>query len=205
MKSEHLQNHHPAPALYVDADLIAAPDLIEYFARRGVELAAVSLRTVADAVVYDVMATDGARLLVDAWSGEILTPIGHDVAARIAQLDRAVDGEAQSVDLMEEPDSEYRGETPVWRVSYDDEDQARIYVSPVTGEIVGRTNSTWRIRDFVWMLHIMDYDTRLDYNNNILRVVAVFGSLFALTGIAVLATTVRRRRRPVSEPGKTWP
>ena len=99
-------------------------------------------------------------------------------------MDRVSGGPAAATELLHEPDTEYRGATPVWRVSYDDEDSARVYISPITGEVIGTTNSMWRLHDFVWMLHIMDYDERRDYNNWILRAVAIMGGLFALTGVA---------------------
>ena len=44
-----------------------------------------------------------------------------------------------------------------------------VYHKP-TGELVTRRHELWRVFDFVWMLHIMDYDTREDVNNPLLRV-----------------------------------
>ena len=75
VKSEHLKNPTHRPALLADWELIPLPALIVDFGDRGVSVAAASLQTIADDVVYDVTATDGARLLVHARTGEILTPI----------------------------------------------------------------------------------------------------------------------------------
>ena len=205
VKSEHLKNPTHRPALLADWELIPLPALIVDFGDRGVSVAAASLQTIADDVVYDVTATDGARLLVHARTGEILTPIDAAVAERIANMDRVSGGPAAATELLHEPDTEYRGATPVWRVSYDDEDSARVYISPITGEVIGRTNSMWRLHDFVWMLHIMDYDERRDYNNWILRAVAIMGGLFALTGVGVLSSTIRRRRLAMSSGSGVGP
>ena len=48
--------------------------------------------------------------------------------------------------------------------------------------------------DFVWMLHIMDYDERSDANNALLRIASATGLLFAVTGVWLLFYSFRRRR-----------
>ena len=195
VRSEHLRRRTPLPELSAQDEFLPARALIAHFAERGVQLSLVTLRTVADHLAYEVTATDGAKLLLDARSGEFLSPIDGSMAERIAAADRASSEAPTAVELLQQTDSEYRGDTPVWRLTYQDTHAARIYVSPVTGEVVGRTNRLWRLHDLMWMLHIMDYDERSDYNNPLLRVVAGLGVLLAFTGVGVLLTTPAGRRR----------
>ena len=96
-------------------------------------------------------------------------------------------------------------EPPVWRIEFSDALDTRIYVSAETGAIEARRNEVWRLYDFFWMLHIMDYKEREDFNNLPLKIFAVTGTLFALTGIYLVAMRLvrgqygRRRRVASSE------
>ena len=109
----------------------------------------------------------------------------------VYRLDTA-DG-AAVVELTETPHYEIRGrELPLWRVDTHDDLGTRIYVSPSTGEVVARRNNLWRVFDFVWMLHIMDYDERDDFNHPLLLITAGTALLFVFTGLWMLVLTFRR-------------
>jgi hypothetical protein len=47
--------------------------------------------------------------------------------------------------------------------------------------------------DFLWMLHIMDYEQRSNVNNTLLRVASTVGLLFMLSGVWLLFYSFRRR------------
>ena len=84
---------------------------------------------------------------------------------------------------------------PLWAVHYEEAGDTTLYFSPYTGDIVARRHNLWRIFDFVWMLHIMDYDTRDDVNNALLRIASMTGVLFALSGAWLLLYSFTRRKR----------
>ena len=92
-----------------------------------------------------------------------------------------------------------RHEGRVWRVDFDDEDETSIYVSGQDGAVLERRNSTWRLFDIFWMLHIMDYDERADAHNPLLITAQVTGLVFTLMGIWLLFYSFNRRRK--SRPG----
>ena len=99
-----------------------------------------------------------------------------------------------AVAAVEKAEGEIRGATlPLWRVDLDDRWQSSVYVDPVTGRIVAARNTLWRIYDFFWMLHIMDYDTRDDFNNNLLRSASGVGWFIGLSGLWMLFYSFRRR------------
>ena len=64
----------------------------------------------------------------------------------------------------------------MWRVDFDDSRHTTIYVSPQTGKVVGRRNTIWRVYDFFWMLHIMDYSARDNFNNPLVVTAAIVAS-----------------------------
>ena len=68
------------------------------------------------------------------------------------------------------------------------------------GELLARRTDRWRIFDFLWMLHIMDFDTRDDFNHPLLQLAAVLGLIIALSGVVFWAMTTRLFRRASSSP-----
>lgn len=151
------------------------------------------LRTFEGGPVYEVTGVNGVAIF-DAGTGEKLSPISEDTARRIAKNDYSGVAEIVKVALMAETPYEYRLEKPVWRVDFGDRFHTRIYVSPSTGEVSSRRNDIWRIFDFLWMLHIMDYDERDDINNWFLRIASAAGLMFAISGLIIVVLRFKHGR-----------
>lgn len=153
----------------------------------------IRIKTWIDRPVY-LVTGDAARALYDADTGARLSPISETQARRVAELDFAGEGDVARAKLMDNPPGEFRGKTPVWRIDFDDANETRIYVSPETGEVAARRNRFWRFYDFFWMLHIMDYEERENFNNPLIRTFATTGFLFALSGLWLVVTRVQNGR-----------
>jgi uncharacterized iron-regulated membrane protein len=96
------------------------------------------------------------------------------------------------------PGSEIRGrQLPVWKVAYSEPEALALYFDPWTGDLLARLTTRWRIFDFLWMLHIMDFENRDDFNSALLQGAALLGLLVALSGVIFWAMTSRvfRSRR----------
>lgn len=143
--------------------------------------------------VYIVEGASGVRMF-DADTGEMLSPIGETDARRVAEADFAGEGEIENISILTEAPQEYRRKTPVWRAQFSDKDQTRLYISTETGEVVARRNRVWRFYDFFWMLHIMDYRERENFNNPLIRTFALTGLLFALSGLSLVIFRLRSGR-----------
>ena len=135
--------------------------------------------------VYEVRGADGP-VLFDASNGERLSPISEEVARAVAEQDFIGEGALQNIALISDPPPEYRGPRPVWRADFDDRLRTRLYISPDTGAVTARRNDVWRVYDFFWMLHIMDYGARENFNNPLLRAASAAGFVFALSGLLML-------------------
>ncbi len=136
--------------------------------------------------------------LLDALSGERLSPIDQDTACEIALADFTGKADIQSVDLINATSahSEYRGkELPAWRVVLDHPTGTVIYVSAHRGTVTSRRNNRWRIFDFLWMLHTMDYQGRDNFNHWVLKVASLFGIVTVLSGFGLWFKTSRMFQR----------
>ncbi len=124
--------------------------------------------------------------LVDALSGQ---PVSVDAlrALAIAMRDYVGPGQPGQPVRMSEPDLEAREHTgPVWKVPFADDQATTLYLSAQDGRILERRNDAWRLFDVVWMLHIMDYTGRQNFNNPLVITMAVGGVWMALTGLWLL-------------------
>jgi len=146
--------------------------------------------------VYEIRQGEKSSL-VHAQTGETISPLKRD--AIVALATEIYQGNAQIRDISlitEVPKEVARRPMPMWAVSYDEWAETTLYFSPNTGELLARRHTLWRWFDFLWMLHIMDYDNRTDVNNTLLRAAAGIGLVFALSGAWLVFYSFRRRTAP---------
>jgi hypothetical protein len=146
--------------------------------------------------VYEITAL-GRRLLVDSRTGEQISPLSEGRIRELARHYYAGGGELIAASLLEhERPLEIQTQTlPLWRADFDDWLETSLYLHPDTGALATRRHRLWRWFDFFWMLHIMDYDTRDDMNNALLRATTVLGALAVLSGCWLLFFSFSGRRR----------
>ncbi len=133
-----------------------------------------------------------SETLVDATDGSVIVIEKAD-AEQLARQDFNGDGEIISSEHGMAPDMETRGHSGVyWRVNFSDRANTSIYISAATGEILERRNSYWRIRDFFWMLHIMDYPGRENFNNALVITVALIALWLGISGFGLLFASFRK-------------
>jgi len=137
---------------------------------------------------------DKQQQLVDAKTGKQLSPITMAQATEVAVADYTETTSIKVVNNILKAEGEVRGrEGELWQVILDDDRNTRIYISKSSGEVVARRNDVWRIFDFFWMLHIMDYEDRDDFNNLLLQSFAVSSLLFVISGLWLFLYSFRRR------------
>lgn len=137
-------------------------------------------------------------VLADALTGRARRPVGRAEALRLAGAAFAAVPEVTQVDYLTAagPHHEYRGKPlPAWAVTYGGAGGTTVYVSAQTGRVESFRNNKWRIFDFLWMTHTMDYAGRDNFNNWLLRAFSVFGLVTILSGFLLYWITRRRRRR----------
>lgn len=193
VRGDHVRAQAPAVPLDAGAPLMPLDRLLADPRFAGATTA--TLHHWLGHAVYRIERPGGTQL-VDAADGRLLSPLDQPAARAVATADYAGTGAIAAVERVEvaEGGAEYRGrELPLWRVRFDDARDTTLYISPQTGAVVARRNDLWRAFDFVWMLHIMDYEGREDFNHPLLVAAAGTALLFVFSGGFMLFFSFRRR------------
>lgn len=140
-----------------------------------------------------------STLLVDAISLEPRPLQQGDIAALADDylLNKHESFEIESIQLLTEqlPQEVSFAELPVWQVIYSDILSTTLYVDAASGALVSTRHDFWRLFDFMWMLHIMDYDDRSDISTWWAQLFMGLSLTFVFTGIAMLLLQLRRLGR----------
>jgi len=161
----------------------------------------VLLRPHLDGAVYEITYLNDDEehwALADASTGGLRVTVTRDEALAIARRAFSPGSPIADVTLVTTapPGSEYRERPlPAYRVTFDDPLGTRLYVSVDRGRVTARRNTRWRWFDFFWMLHVMDYEDRDDFNTWWLQVAAALGVITILSGFTLAALTSSRLRR----------
>ena len=95
----------------------------------------------------------------------------------------------------DKPGSEYRGRSlPLYKIEAlnDAQEEINVYLDPYTEEIVAIRSNQWRIWDFMWGVHIMDWNERDDIGNIFLKIFSILALISALSGVYLFFVTNKR-------------
>lgn len=144
------------------------------------------------------MEKEQAVYLIEALSGKRRAPLSREEAIALALEKAGHKGEVKEVRYLTATGKhhEYRNKPlPVWAVELGAGVNTTVYVSSEWGTVQSFRNNSWRIFDFLWMLHTMDYEGRDNFNNWLLRIVSVVGLLTVLSGFALFFVSRKRKNR----------
>jgi Na(+)-translocating NADH:ubiquinone oxidoreductase F subunit len=117
--------------------------------------------------------------------------VGNLLVREIARTVYIGQGELINASLITKENNQNITETrkfklPVWKIDFSDNENSSLYISASTGSVLDIKTDTWRIFDFFWMLHIMDYSQRDDMNNALVIFAAALTSFIGLSGLWLL-------------------
>ena len=154
------------------------------------ELAVESLkvRSLLGREVYEVSTASGTPLF-DAKSAAPIS-VDRQAAREIALTSHPTAAPVKSVVALSElPLAVREHELPIWRVDFADDRGSSYFVSGSTGEVLERRTAVWRLWDFFWMLHIMDYGERTSFNHPFIIAIAFAAVWLATSGTWLLLRT----------------
>ena len=136
--------------------------------------------------IFRVRYVDGKTVILDPKTATSLSPVDAAYINKVAQ--KIYDGTAttHTAQLVNEAGPNYKGPFPVWQVHFDDEEGSVFYFSADTGALRAVRTNLWRTYDFMWMLHIMDYKNRSDFNSPLLIIFSLAALIFTITGFVLV-------------------
>lgn len=125
-------------------------------------------------------------------------PISKKEAIRIADAYFLPEAGLKKAEYLESTGKhhEYRGKPlPAWAVSYNYPGNPILYIAANEGTFQNIRYSNWRVFDFLWMLHTMDYQERDRFGNILLRSFSVFALITVVSGFVLYFISYRRKKR----------
>ena len=198
IRGSHLLKPPPVFRL-AHVNLVSPSSLV----RQHRDLSAVSLTQIQinqrlNTPVY-VAQSAGNWLVYNAETAEKLAPLSEGQARAVAANNTDLPVHSASWVTTAAPGSEYRdGELPAWKIELEGAGSVNLWIGANTGQLRAVRTTSWRIYDFLWGLHIMDYQGRDNFNSWLLRAFAALGVTTILSGIVLLIMSSRRKKRAAS-------
>ena len=184
VRNEHLVREAPPRTVQQSVDLTTATDAL---AKMSIAISRLELVDIAGRWMWRIDSNGKPHALMDVATGEVISPLNETAAREIATADYAGNAKIVSATLIEkDAPIEYRSTLPVWQFVFDDADETHLYVAPLTGKVVARRSGLWRVYDFLWSLHIMDYTERDNFNNWPVVIMSLLGLILTVSGIGIL-------------------
>lgn len=134
-------------------------------------------------------------LLADAQSGSIREPLSESEAVLVAMESLLGSSAVVKTERITSTNGhhEYREKPlPAYAITFDRPANTTVYVSAELASVQSFRNNQWRIFDFLWMLHVMDFESRDNINNWLLRIFSAFGLITLFSGFTLYFITSRK-------------
>ena len=179
---------------------VVLADLNAVLRNAGGDAESATVRVILGRPVFEVTTKRGTKLF-DGARGTAIPFVTAAQAKKIA--DTAWIGTGHPLSTPERitgESTEYRGALPAWRVTFVDADHTRVFVTD-TGRIAAVRTGTWRLYDFFWGLHIMDWSNHENFNTWWLLAFALGGLTLGLAGTVLLLMRWPFRRKRATSGG----
>lgn len=203
IRGEDIRNEEPA--LIITSNAIppdsAINEVRKYHSIRQLKM--VQLVNVLGQSYYQVSFHNGKRIqtvLVSANTGKLKESLQEAEAIAVAKSRLKHPEEPVTVQYITETNAhhEYREKPlPAYAITFKGKIQSTVYVSAEIGTVQSFRNTQWRIFDFLWMLHIMDYQERDNINNWVLRIFSIFGIITLLSGFVLYFISFKPKIRKI--------
>lgn len=199
----------PTPRLKSVGSLVSPDSVLKQLGRRVDSLQNVQLITVLQQPFWSIAYYSGGSLhttLANAHTGALRPEVGREEAVQIARESFNGSPAVQSVAYLSSTSGhhEYRAKPlPAWAVTFNHPTSITVYISADYGRVESFRNNKWRVFDFLWMMHTMDYRQRDNINNWLLRAFSLFGLATICSGFALFWVSRKRRRTEVIKENTT--
>ena len=136
--------------------------------------------------------------LANAETGQLRGPLTKEEAIAVAKMRFNGEPQIKSVEYLTATNNhhEYReAPLPAYAITFEYPTKTTVYVASELGTVQKFRNNKWRLFDFLWMLHTMDYQGRDNFGNILLRVFSIFGLVTVTSGFALFFVSAKWNKR----------
>ncbi len=149
-------------------------------------------------IIYSQQHDRGKKIqLANAETGDLRPALAKNEAIEIAKASFSDDAQVKQVEYLTTTNGhhEYREQPlPAYAVTFNHAGNTTVYVAAELGTVQKFRNNKWRIFDFLWMMHTMDYQGRDNLSNWLLRAFSVFGLFTILSGFILFFVSRKRKQ-----------
>jgi len=195
---DHLVNF-PNTKISITDSLLTPNEAVSKARLNPKKVSRINLANVLGKTVYRIY-TDSSLVMVNAKTGVLRPSLSKNEAVYFAKQIFKPNNDVAKVEYVSQKNIkdhyQYRGNPlPAWAVTFKHPSKSVIYISANLGRFEKIRNGQWRLFDWLWMLHIMDYNTRDNLNNWILRGFSILGLLTILSGFTLFYQSSRTIRK----------
>ena len=140
--------------------------------------------------------------LANAVTGQLRPSLTKAEAVEVAKRRFNGDPQIRSVEYLQATNGhhEYReSPLPAYAITFDHPSATTVYVAAELGTVQKFRNNKWRMFDFLWMLHTMDYNSRDNIGNTMLRIFSIFGLITVLSGFVLYGISFKGLKKKRSK------
>ena len=196
IRGDNLKNENPT--LVFDQDLVSPSLFLNHHLNSSDSLISLRVVSVLKKPFYEmVYNSKGSKevKLINALNGKMRLPLNKEDAIGIAKEKLNVEASVANVEFLTATNGhhEYRERPlPAYAITFNAPASTTVYVSQDYGNVQTFRNNKWRIFDFLWMMHTMDYQERDNLNNWLLRAFSIFGLVTILSGFTLYYLTSKK-------------
>lgn len=193
---DHLATHKEG--LSISSEIVSPADIMSSMKNDGnpQKILRIELIEVLGEPYYQFHFQKGKLRLFSAISGELRKQFTEFEAITISKEHIAFTAEVKETQLLTSVGNhhEYRERhLPVWAITFDYQSQPIVYVDAVSGQFERVRHNSWRVFDWLWMLHTMDYETRDNFGNWLLKGFSIMGLITVLSGFLLFGVSYNKR------------
>jgi hypothetical protein len=148
-------------------------------------------------------AMQAATWLADAVTGQLKPALTKEQAIEVAS--RRFNGQPKviSVEYLTATNGhhEYReSPLPAYAITFEHPSRTTVYVASELGTVQKFRNNKWRVFDFLWMLHTMDYNSRDNISNLLLRLFSILGLITITSGFVLYGISFKGFKKKQPKP-----
>lgn len=188
----------------IDDQSYISPDLLSNLPDSGLKIKQLKVQKIGDSLYLLI----NEEMLFNPSTGEFIEGISKEEALLVAADHVLPEFNVKKIEYLTETGShhEYREfSLPAWLIHYEGAEKLSAYISAKDGSFQRIRHDSWRIFDFLWMMHTMDYKGRDNFNNWLLRSFSILGLITVFSGFILYvdsSKTIWKLRRTKMASGE---